>query len=146
MWLSVKDFKAVLNDFTLGLSVFITQLSIKLSFWNDLPFSLARLMDPIESLARAGAVACKQQYQAFVNAHGDAAESKCHPITWNFFNGTCGLQVDLFIDGTPRASLLTFWVEILNIGLLFVVERLVEGTHAIIKKICVFRGVLQVHF
>ena len=133
IWLTPDELKKITDDFQSGKDFFALGLSVKTLYWQKLPWKLAALSHPSESIARLNAAACVDLWE---QTPADARDLH-HPLATLCLSSDGPVRGDLnrFIAGAARADLAAatqrtiacfkFWP---------IVERVVEATHKEMTK------------
>ena len=128
-FLNYSEWQDVVGDFEAARSHASAQLQLKLGFWQKLPWSLCAWALPDENEARSHAVGAVQQYDA-TELRVDGVDAH-HRVAVKFLDprGHIRKLVDQWLSGTSikDPSLELLFMEVAKLGLIPVVERVIEG-------------------
>ena len=130
-----EDSDIVVEDFLKGAAELEAVLEMKLNFWQALPWLLCGLGDHDLGASRACAIRCMQMYD-------DVPIEAAHHRVTNKFLAAKGLlrsQLQLYVNGRPLDELPELQHEIACLMFSLTVERIIEGTHSVLKRLVQFR-------
>eukprot|EP00971_Amphidinium_carterae_P349841 6491256-Amphidinium_carterae.1 len=121
---------SILQDFTAAMSHIRTQLELKLSFWESLPWKLAGICHVDQTLARLCASEC---IRLFDNVPDLAAH---HPLSIAVLQTgtTARTELDLYIRGSELCSLPHLLQLVLPVALIPIGERPIEMRHSLVSR------------
>ena len=136
--LQEDDVARICNSFE-GAKAFVQmELTLRLSFWQKLPWSLVRLSDWDTCRARQHAKGMIAEFDA-----SRQEEILHHPLTWEWLRpgSTLRTQLAQFADGTDLLELQPLAGRVMELLFVPLIERAQEGQHSVVHRASAFRHV-----
>ena len=124
------------RDYLEGMRHLAFMMKLKFSSWEELPYALCGVAHYEESKARSAAQACLAKFEDVIaKRSGDSSGMHALTIAW-LSQGTLRDALVLFAQGVSRNDPRLAWLKYNFTRLMFVpiLERSVEGRHAVVKK------------
>ena len=130
-FLNQLEADTLVRDFETGFGEMEAVLETKWAFWDTLPHLLCGVAAANVVEARGCATLCLETYSQV------PAESAHHRVANKFLNegSVLGRQFRAFVAGAPLAELSLLELELFSLMACLTVERKVEGSHSVVKRL-----------